>query len=41
MFQLQESIFRPLIKERTLIRFWCTIEIPIVYITSILLYIVF
>jgi hypothetical protein len=34
MFQLQGAIIRPLYKNRFLSGFWCTIGIPIVYITG-------
>jgi len=38
MIQLQGAIIRPLYKNRSLSGFWCTIGIPIVHITGVLLY---
>jgi len=38
MFQLQGAIIRPLYKNRSLFSFWCTIGIPAVNITGVLLY---
>jgi len=38
MFRPQGAIIRPLYKITSLSGFWCTIGIPIVYITGVLLY---
>ena len=37
MFQLQGAMLSPLYKNISLSGFWCTIGIPIVYITGVLL----
>jgi len=38
MFRPEGAIIRPVYKNRSLSGFWCTIGIPVVYITGVLLY---